>query len=209
MLCFSLSLFFFLSFFPISTSLEIAMKPLTTLHSDMFHWFTLPFLPTLGRSCSLYLGSLFLQISPGEVVSVHINYNFLAGILYKVQCNAKSYTYQLKMVLLSPQTLIIWGRKTTQLMRTFLCDRCSQWVKHVPYQRRQNTAHTGSRRIKESSPHPSVFVCVCLSLSSSSSPAFSPSVNCVHACLDWGLSFCSMPASLHIFHSHDCKRLIT
>lgn len=204
-LCFSFSLFFFFFFSHfniLGNSNEI---------SDNLTLWYVPCLSYLLKvapvACTLGLFSFRFPLEKlSQCILIII---FLAGILYKVQCNAKSYTYQLKMVLLSPQTLIIWARKTTQLMRTFLCDRCSQWVKHVTYQRRQNTAHTGSRRIKESSPHPSVFVCVCLSLSSSSSPAFSPSVNCVHACLDWGLSFCSMPASLHIFHSHDCKRLIT
>lgn len=169
----------------------------------------LAFPTTQGRSCSLCLGSSFLQISPGEVVSVHIHYNFFLPVIsYEVQCNAKSYTYQLKMVLLSRQTLIIWARKTTQLMWTFLCDRSSQWVKQVPYQGRQNTFHTGNIRIKESRSLPcSLCVCVCLSLLRPL--LLSLPLNSAHGCMHWGSSFCSMPASHHIFDILDCSRLIT
>lgn len=98
-----------------------------------YFWVGLLWLPYCSRSC---LGSIFLQVSPVEVISVHIDSKYFLPWIH-AKFSAKSYAYQLKLVLLSTQALILWARKTAQGMWTFLCDKCSPQVGQVPWLRNQ------------------------------------------------------------------------
>lgn len=59
--------------FPLSTSVEMAMKSLSTLDPDVFKLVSLAYLTTPGCVYNLCLGSIFLQVSLGEVISGHID----------------------------------------------------------------------------------------------------------------------------------------
>lgn len=153
----ALFFFSFLFLFSISTSLEIAMKTLTTLHSDSFHWFTLPFLllKVVPVACALDLFSFRFPLEKSFQCIFIIIFFYQ---VYHIKCNAMQNpiptSWKWCFLAVRRSSSGQERPKTTQLMRTFLCDRCSQWIKPVSQQGRQNTAHTGSIRIKESRSSP-------------------------------------------------------